>query len=77
MRRSIVARYVNILIVMICLLGLPAAVAAQAIVVAHNAIVLPPQGLPELPEPAVLAMMLLGICVIGYRVRRDSQETFR
>jgi hypothetical protein len=31
----------------------------------------------DLAEPAVLAMMLLGLCLIGYRVRRDSSETFK
>lgn len=31
----------------------------------------------ELAEPAVFAMMLLGLCLIGYRVRRDSSDTFK
>jgi hypothetical protein len=31
----------------------------------------------ELAEPAVFAMMLLGLCLIGYRVSRDSSETFK
>jgi hypothetical protein len=31
----------------------------------------------ELAEPEVLAMMLLGLCLIGYRVRRDSSEKFK
>jgi hypothetical protein len=30
----------------------------------------------ELAEPEVFAMMLLGLCLIGYRVRRDSSEKF-
>ena len=30
----------------------------------------------ELAEPAVFAMMLLGLCLIGYRTRRDSSATF-
>lgn len=31
----------------------------------------------ELAEPEVFAMMLLGLCLIGYRVRRDSSEKFQ
>ena len=31
----------------------------------------------DLAEPAVFAMMLLGLCLIGYRARRDSSETFK
>lgn len=31
----------------------------------------------ELAEPEVFAMMLLGLCLIGYRVRRDSSEKFK
>ena len=31
----------------------------------------------ELAEPAVFAMMLLGLCLIGYRARRDSSDTFK
>jgi hypothetical protein len=31
----------------------------------------------ELPEPEVFAMMLLGLVLIGYRVRRDSDEKFK
>ncbi len=30
----------------------------------------------ELPEPDVLAMMLVGVILIGYRVSRDSSEKF-
>lgn len=44
----------------------------------------PPRGMvsvavdpSELAEPAVFAMMLLGLCLIGYRVSRDSSETFK
>jgi hypothetical protein len=33
--------------------------------------------LPELPEPEVLAMMLLGLVLIGYRASRESDETFK
>lgn len=31
----------------------------------------------ELAEPEVFAMMLLGLCLIGYRVSRDSSEKFK
>jgi hypothetical protein len=31
----------------------------------------------DLAEPQVLAMMLLGLCLIGYKVRRDSSEKFK
>lgn len=34
-------------------------------------------GTSELAEPEVLAMMLLGLCLIGYRARRDSSEKFK
>jgi hypothetical protein len=44
----------------------------------------PPEGVAilqpvssDLAEPAVFAMMLLGLCLIGYRARRDSSETFK
>lgn len=30
----------------------------------------------ELPEPAVFAMMLLGLVLIGVRARKDSSEKF-
>jgi hypothetical protein len=34
-----------------------------------------PAGLmPELPEPEVFAMMLVGLVLIGYRARRDSSS---
>ena len=33
--------------------------------------------LPHLPEPEVVAMMLLGLVLIGYRASRDSSEKFR
>jgi hypothetical protein len=76
-----VARFLKTWLLLICVLGLPARAGdvpdTQFVVAAGDAIVLPPQDLQELPEPAVLAMMLLGICVIGYRARRDSKETFR
>lgn len=31
----------------------------------------------ELAEPEVFAMMLVGLCLIGYRVSRDSSEKFK
>ena len=31
----------------------------------------------DLAEPAVFAMMLLGLCLIGFRARRDGSETFK
>lgn len=31
----------------------------------------------DLAEPEVFAMMLLGLCLIGYRVTRDSSEKFK
>ena len=44
----------------------------------------PPEGVAvlqadssDLAEPAVFAMMLLGLCLIGYRVRRDGSDTFK
>lgn len=33
--------------------------------------------LPELPEPEVVAMMVLGLMLIGYRASRDSNDTFK
>ena len=33
--------------------------------------------LPELPEPEVVAMMVLGLILIGYRASRDSNDTFK
>jgi hypothetical protein len=31
----------------------------------------------DLAEPQILAMMLLGLCLIGYKARRESSETFK
>jgi hypothetical protein len=31
----------------------------------------------DLAEPQVLAMMLLGLCLIGYKARRESSEKFK
>ena len=33
--------------------------------------------LPVLPEPEVVAMMVLGLVLIGYRASRDSSEKFK
>ena len=41
-----------------------------------QALVLPSR-LPELPEPEVFAMMLVGLVLIGYRARRESSEKFK
>lgn len=38
--------------------------------------VLPAPEASELPEPEVLAMMLVGLLLIGYRASRDSDEKF-
>ena len=36
-----------------------------------------PSGISELPEPEVFAMMLVGLVLLGYRARRDSNEKFK
>ena len=36
-----------------------------------------PSGISELPEPEVFAMMLVGLILLGYRARRDSNEKFK
>lgn len=36
-----------------------------------------PASMSELPEPEVFAMMLVGLVLLGYRVRRDSSEKFK
>jgi len=46
-------------------------------VTSRNQIVTPPSHLPELPEPEVFAMMLVGLVLIGYRASRDSSDKFR
>jgi len=43
----------------------------------HMHIVTPAFHLSELPEPEVFAMMLVGLVLIGYRVRRDSSDKFK
>jgi hypothetical protein len=49
---------------------------ADLTVAPHAAIVVPPRGMSELPEPEVFAMMLVGLVLIGYRASRDSDEKF-
>ena len=39
--------------------------------------VIAPLRLPELPEPEVVAMMLVGLVLIGYRASRDNDEKFK
>lgn len=46
-------------------------------VTGHTHIVTPPSHLPELPEPEVFAMMLVGLILIGYRASRDSSDKFK
>lgn len=46
-------------------------------VTGHTHIVIPPSHLPELPEPEVFAMMLVGLILIGYRAGRDSSDKFK
>jgi len=36
-----------------------------------------PTAISELPEPEVFAMMLVGLILLGYRARRDSNEKFK
>ena len=36
-----------------------------------------PTFMSELPEPEVFAMMLVGLVLLGYRARRDSDEKFK
>ena len=51
--------------------------ASDLAVMPRQHIVTPLSHLPELPEPDVFAMMLVGLVLIGYRARRDSSETFK
>jgi hypothetical protein len=37
----------------------------------------PPASISELPEPEVFAMMVVGLILIGYRARRNSNEKFK
>jgi len=61
--------------------GVGATPAPQAVhdlaVTGHTHIVTPPSHLPELPEPEVFAMMLVGLILIGYRAGRDSSDKFK
>ena len=61
--------------------GAPAIPATQPVhdlaVAPHTYIVTPPSHLPELPEPEVFAMMLVGLVLIGYRASRNSSDKFK
>ena len=60
-------------------LGTPAHASAMAQAPAESRA--DPAGMPammsELAEPEVFAMMLVGLILIGYKVRRDSSEKFK
>ena len=73
-------------------LGAHARASVMEIASAHGAVssaprpalTAPPEGVAvlqpvssDLAEPAVFAMMLLGLCLIGFRARRDGSETFK
>jgi hypothetical protein len=49
---------------------------ADLTVVEATRLVAPSTGISELPEPDVFLMMLLGLCLIGYRASRYSDEKF-
>lgn len=49
----------------------------SAIPTLHREITLLSTSMSELPEPEVFAMMLVGLVLIGYRARRDSNEKFK
>lgn len=51
--------------------------AADIVAVQGPDVLTPATGMSELPEPEVFAMMLLGLCLIGYRAGRDSSEKFK
>lgn len=53
-----------------------ARVADLATVQRHEVIAPPPASMSALPEPEVLAMMLVGLILIGYRTRHDSSDKF-
>lgn len=55
----------------------PGGIALSHFSVIHGAPVVAPSTTPsELPEPAVFAMMLLGLILIRYRASRHSDEKF-
>lgn len=43
---------------------------------APGGLLVPTANMSELPEPEVFLMMLLGLCLIGYRASRVSTEKF-
>ena len=49
---------------------------ADLAVVRSATVVAPPANMSELPEPEVFLMMLVGLCLIGYRASRHSDEKF-
>jgi purine-nucleoside phosphorylase len=51
--------------------------AADVFAAQTREVVAAPARMSELPEPEVFAMMLLGLCLIGYRASRDSSEKFK
>jgi hypothetical protein len=58
----------------------PAAARPESIYLVHNVAVAPGAvtvRMSELPEPEVFAMMLVGLVLIGWRARRDSDEKFK
>ena len=63
--------------------GVPGDAAAPQARVVNPALPAPPQvaslppSMSELPEPEVFAMMLVGLVLLGYRVRRESSEKFK
>ncbi len=52
------------------------ALAAALVLSAGAALAAPAVTATPVPEPEVFAMMLLGLCLIGYRATRDSDEKF-
>lgn len=50
--------------------------AADLVPLPATRIVAAPTRMSELPEPEVFLMMLVGLCLIGYRASRISDEKF-
>lgn len=56
----------------------PRAQVSDLVPLPHLEVIAPPAHMSELPEPEVFAMMLVGLVLLGYRVRRrDSSEKFK
>jgi hypothetical protein len=49
---------------------------ADLAIVPGAAVIPPAVRMSELPEPEVFLMMLVGLCLIGYRASRHSDEKF-